>query len=89
MTELTYRPLRDDEKNIIGFTPTHFEAMGAISCTTGSFVVAIKLYPGPDHPVYKDPVVVMLPDATIDNFVKSILFAQSAVPESIRKGGST
>ena len=71
------------------FRPYAFETVGAISLDTGAVAVAIKLFPTAGDPDFKEPVVVLLSEENVENFIRAIRIALGGVAADVRKGGSS
>lgn len=65
-----------------------YETVGAVELETGASVVAVKLYPGPANPDFKEPLVIMLALENIENFIKAIRIAQAGMHTDARNGGA-
>ena len=68
------------------FRPYAFETSVVISLETGVYAVAIKLFPNVGDPNFGEPVVVLLSDANVENFIRAIRIAQAASPADLRQG---
>jgi hypothetical protein len=68
------------------FRPSAFETSVVVSLETGVYAVAIKLFPNVGDPHYSEPVVVLVSDADIENFIRAIRIAQAASPADLRQG---
>lgn len=70
------------------FRPYAFETVGAVSLEVSGLFIAITLYPTAADPEFKEPVVIMLADENVENFIKAIRIAQAGLG-AVRKGGSS
>ena len=70
------------------FRPHTFEAALAISLGTGVFAVAITIFPTAEDTEFKEPVVILLPEANVETFIRAIRIAQADTPLEVRKGPS-
>jgi hypothetical protein len=68
--------------------PHTFEAALAISLDRGVFAVAITIVPAAEDPEFKEPVVILLPEANVDSFIRAIRIVQADTPLDTRKGAS-
>ena len=65
-----------------------YETIAGIELETGTPIVAVKFFPGPSNPDFKEPVIVMLAERDIENFLKAIRIAQAGLHPSISEGGT-
>ena len=68
--------------------PCAFETLPVFTLDTGSFAVAIKFFPTANDPEFKEPIVILVREEDIENFIKVIRIAQAGTPLDVRKGGS-
>jgi hypothetical protein len=68
--------------------PYAYETVGAMSLDTDGSAVAIKFFPRAGDKEFTEPLVVLLTEENIENFIRAIRIAQGGmVPLS--KGGSS
>jgi hypothetical protein len=68
--------------------PYAFEAVVTFSLDTGVFALAVTIFPIAEDPEFKEPVVILLPEANVESFIRAIRIAQADVPLEVRKGTS-
>lgn len=65
-----------------------YETIGGVELETGIPIVAVKLFPGAANPDFKEPIIVMVAVADIDNLVKAIRISEAGLHLDVLKGGT-
>lgn len=92
-------PLKDGElqitrdkigKEITGklLRPYAFETVVTLSLDTGVFALAITIFPTAADLEFKEPVIILLPEANVESFIMAIRLAQANAHPVVRKEGT-
>jgi hypothetical protein len=68
--------------------PHAYEAVSVLSLDTGVFALALTIFPTAGDPEFKEPVVVLLSEDSVERFIRAIRLAQAGTHPVVRKEGT-
>jgi hypothetical protein len=68
--------------------PHAFESVSALTLDTSVFAIAITIFPAAGDPEFKEPVVILLSEDSVERFIKTIRLAQAGAHPVVREEGT-